>query len=411
MPALLRTTAPEPTVAPIPLSVAFDESIYNSPRVANIRTQLGITKAGYAQAYTLPNPSFFLLHDSAQLAKQVGALIPIESPWKIAFRVLLVKEQLKQTDLEIQKALWQLRSYTRRAYLDLVIAQETRNTLEELANLSRELQIVAKRRFQTGDVADMDVQRAELAALMAEADYNQSKRKVDQSRQCLSVVLGRNYDSPLEVQKLPAFELRVESNDLLPNFRTSAPSADELIQKALSKRLDLKVIAQAINVNIASLKNIRANTLPNVQVNAGYSYSGNPPIPSVATRGYFLGVTQELPLLNFQQGERAKNKAIDIQLKQQLAATRNVITEEVISAYQRMMAARERIGYFQTSILATSNVVAKMARRGYEVGQTDITTTMAAQQANVQTQIAYLDAVRNYQLAMTDLEQAVGEPL
>jgi hypothetical protein len=43
--------------------------------------------------------------------------------------------------------------------------------------------------------------------------------------------------------------------------------------------------------------------------------------------------------------------------------------------------------------------------------QTDITTTMAAQQANVQTQIAYLDAVRNYQLAMTDLEQAVGEPL
>ena len=52
-----------------------------------------------------------------------------------------------------------------------------------------------------------------------------------------------------------------------------------------------------------------------------------------------------------------------------------------------------------------------MARRGYEVGQNDITSTLAAQQANVQIKAAYLDAVRAYQQAFTDLEQAVGHPL
>ena len=51
-----------------------------------------------------------------------------------------------------------------------------------------------------------------------------------------------------------------------------------------------------------------------------------------------------------------------------------------------------------------------MARRGYEVGQTDLTATLAAQQANVQTKAAYLEAVRNYQQSLTDLEQAIGHP-
>jgi outer membrane protein TolC len=52
-----------------------------------------------------------------------------------------------------------------------------------------------------------------------------------------------------------------------------------------------------------------------------------------------------------------------------------------------------------------------MAKRGYEFGQNDITSTIAAQQANVQTRVNYLDAVRTYQQSLTDLEQAIGHPL
>ncbi len=94
------------------------------------------------------------------------------------------------------------------------------------------------------------------------------------------------------------------------------------------------------------------------------------------------------------------------------AVSRNRSTyEEVITAYQQLSLARERVGYFQTKILPKSDQVAKMARRGYEVGQNDITSTLAAQQTNVQTKLAYLDSVRTYQQALTDLEQAVGHPL
>ena len=393
-----------------PLSAVFDESLVNSPRAATIRAQLGISKAAYAQALTLPNPSFFFLNDTAQLARQFGASVPIEPPWKLAFRLLLAKAQVRQADFEIQRNLWQLRSTVRRAYLDVVMATESRETYDELFSLSSGLVTVAQKRFAADDVAEFDVNRAELATYQAEADLKQSEKKLDQSKQRLSVIMGRDYKNTIEVPRLSAFQLRAEVNELLPDFSKEIPSLDTLIADALKSRLDLKVVRQTLAVNEASMRTAIGNILPNPQLNVGSSYSGNPP-EGPATRGYFIGVTQEIPILNFQQGERARLRAQNIQIKRELESTKNIASEEVVSAYQQLAAARQRVAYFQEKILPTSEKVARMARRGYEVGQTDLTATLAAQQANVQTKAAYLEAVRNYQQSLTDLEQAIGHPL
>lgn len=403
-------TVPAETSFGVPLSAVFDESLLNSPRAANIRAQLGITRAAYAQALTFPNPSFFFLNDTAQRARQIGAAIPIEPPWKIAFRVLLAKAQIKQTDFEIQRNLWQLRNTVRKAYLDAVMASETTDTFAELYQLSSELQSIAKRRFQAEDVAEFDVTRSDLAALQAEADLKQSQKRLAQAEQRLSILMGRNYKQNVQVQRLPAFQLRVERNELLPDYSQPLPDLDQLIQDSLKSRLDVQVVRQSISVNEANMRSAVANILPNTQLNIGSSYSGNPP-DGPATRGYFVGVTQEIPILNFQQGDRARLRAQHIQLKREFEATTNIVTEEVVTAYQQLSAARERVAYFQDKILATSSKVARMARRGYEVGQNDITSTLAVLQTNIQTKAAYLEAVKSYQQALTDLEQAVGHPL
>ena len=62
-------------------------------------------------------------------------------------------------------------------------------------------------------------------------------------------------------------------------------------------------------------------------------------------------------------------------------------------------------------MLADSYEVARLARRSYEVGQSDITSTLQAQQANVQIRSQYLDAVMSYASAFTDLELSTGAPL
>lgn len=403
-------TSNNPTMMPItPLSAAFDETLINSPRAANLRAQLGISRAAYAQALTLPNPSFFYLEDTAQRARQIGANVQIEPPWKLAFRLLLAKSQIKLTDLEIQKNLWQLRATVRRAYLDVVIARETCETLEELQQLSGELLSIARRRFAAADVAEYDVERAALAGLQVDADFRQSLKRLEQTRERLTVVMGRDYRKAVDVEKLPTFKLKVEATELLPDFSKDIPGLDQLVADGLKSRMDIKAAQQKIEVNRSGMRSAVANIVPNLQINAGNSYSGNPP-DGPATRGYFLGVTQEIPVFNFQQGDTARLKALKIQLSRELESTKNVVTEEVIVAYRQYTAARERVGLYQNKILPASEKVAKMARRGYEVGQNDITSTLAAQQANVQTKVSYLDAVRSYQQSLTDLEQAIGHP-
>ena len=400
-----------PSMMPIvPLSVAFDETLINSPRAANLRAQLGISRAAYAQALTLPNPSFFYIEDTAQRARQIGANIPIEPPWKLAFRLLLAKSQIKLTDLEIQKNLWQLRATVRRVYLEVVMARETCETLDELQQLSGDLLSIAQRRFAADDVAEYDVERAGLAGLQVDADYRQSLKKLDQTRERLTVLMGRDYRQAVEVQKLPTFKLKVTATELLPDFSKDIPGLDQLVSDGLKSRMDIKAAQQKITVNRAGMRSAVANIVPNLQLNAGNSYSGNPP-DGPATRGYFIGVTQEIPVFNFQQGETARLRALDIQLNREFESTKNIVIEEVIVAYQQFAAARERVGLYQSKIMPASEKVARMARRGYEVGQNDITSTLAAQQANVQTKVSYLEAVRSYQQSLTDLEQAIGHPL
>ncbi|HEY9682903.1 MAG TPA: TolC family protein [Oculatellaceae cyanobacterium] len=399
------------TQSPIALSAVFDESLLNSPRVASIRAQLGIAKAARAQALVMPNPSFFVLEDSAQLAHQLGASVSIEPPWKLIFRLLAAKSQVKQADLEIAGSLWRFRGLVRRAYLDIVMANETMTMFGDLKRLAMDFKTVAQKRFAAGDVAALDARRAELAAMQAEADYRQSTTRSLQAKQKLMVIMGRGYNETIEVLRLPSLSLRGSTHELLPDFSQTLQTPSSLVGEALGKRLDIKIVEQKLVVNAENLRVAQANRYPNPVLNTGSSYSGNPPRPSVPTRGFYIAVSQELPILNRNQGEIARLKALNMQLLMELGSTRNEVTEQVLTAYQQLVAARDRIELFQTQILPVSAEVARMARRAYEFGQNDITSALMAQQENVQVSALYLEAVRSYQQSLTDLEQAVGRPL
>jgi outer membrane protein TolC len=84
---------------------------------------------------------------------------------------------------------------------------------------------------------------------------------------------------------------------------------------------------------------------------------------------------------------------------------------DVTSAYNNLLAARDKIRVYQDRLLTHSNEMAQLARRSYEVGQSDITASLFAQQQNILTRAAYLDGVSLYGNAFTDLEFAVGKPL
>jgi outer membrane protein, heavy metal efflux system len=393
---------------------ALNETLLQSPRVASTRLKLGIAKAAYAQAWTLPNPNFVMYNGyKAEQTYTIGAAVPIEPPWKLVFRLLSAKNQVKLADLEIAQSLWLIRGEVRRTYTELVVAQETLETLQDLAQLAGRLLDVARKRFQAGDVPELDALKARLATSQAEIELAQGKRRLVQAQQQLAIILGRPLDKAESVQvpRLPGtFSIKVQKNDLLPNFDQPIPPLDTFVADALKNRLDLKIIDQSIKTNQANRRVAAGNIIPTPTVGFGHSITGNPP-EGPKLKGWNFGLNAEIPVFNFQQADLTRLSAVIRQLRLERGATINHITGQVSAAYQRLLAARDRIRVYQEHVLADSREVARLAQRSYEVGQSDITSTLAAQQANVQIRIQYLDAVLAYQQAFTDLEQAIGHPL
>jgi cobalt-zinc-cadmium efflux system outer membrane protein len=398
---------------------SLDEALVKSPRAAAIRAQLQITTAAYAEAAAGPNPAF--LFDRAPLGEQVrrvGPTFTIEGPWKLVFRLLATKRLVEQTKTDLMTAIWALRADVRRAYTEVVVAQETVETLNSLYDLASRLLEVSDKRFQAGDVPELDVLKARLATSQSDVERQVGMRRVIRAKQQLNVIMGRKPEDIVNIPRLPAFlgignvsKLeKSQKGQLLPDFAIEPAPLATYIQKALDQRLELKSVEQRIKLNKAQMRTAISNVVPNPSVSFGNSVSGNAPSgPKVSS--VFFTVVAESPITNWNQGEIYRLKATSTQLKYELGAQKNIVTAQVSSAYNNVLAARQKLKVYQEHILADSYEVARLARRSYEVGQSDITATLQVQQANVAVRSQYLDAVRAYQEAYTDLEQSCGRPL
>lgn len=416
------------------LRVALDESLMRSPRAAAIRLLLGITKSELIRATEFPNPSVFMDNGyRAEFTYRYGFTVPIEPPWKFALRVVLAKNEIKLTDLEILRDLWIFRANVRRAYTNLVVAQELYYTFSELVDLTNRLAQIARKRFEAGEVAELDVYRAEQEAEKSQAELAQQEYRVLEAKQALSVILGRSANAEISVPRLPPEGPNPQSAGILPGVAGSVPSLETCLVQAMQNRPELKVVRQAIKTNGASLKLAFGNAMPNPTIGIGSSVVNGPtqnlPIGNLITQntlyppdpasapeqlartnfhGFFFQVFQELPVLNFNQGDISKFRAVVQQLKAELAGQENLVTSEVATAYQRLCGARRKIEIYQNKLLARTIEIARLARLGYEVGQSDINATVLAQQATIQIKTEYLTSLSEYQQAFTDLEQSVG---
>lgn len=410
--------APRSTSSGLSVVQALNEALVNGPRAAAVRAQFAVARANFPAATQQSNPSFF--YDRGLMAEQVNRLGPqitYDPPWNLLFRLLIANRLVAQTKIDLLTTIWSLRADVRKAYVEVVVAEETLKTLEQLHELASRLLTVAIKRFQAGDVPELDVLKARVAAVQAEADVEIARKTVLRTKRQLNVLMGRPIESPLVIPPLPEYisnasrdKLRIIKNDLLPEFDRDIPSMKEFIDRALENRLELKSLTMQVKLNKANRLNAYSNVISDPTFVFGKSTTGNPPTGPKLT-AVFYTLYAEFPTADFNQGPIYQYKAKQNQLKYQIPAQQNQVMIDVSSAYNNLIAARNKIRVYQEHLLFESEQVARLARRSYESGQSTITATLVAQQANVQTRNAYLDGVHTYASAFTDLELAVGKPL
>ncbi|MBS1954482.1 MAG: TolC family protein [Cyanobacteria bacterium SZAS-4] len=390
------------SVEQVSLPQSFNLGLANNPRTAAARAQLGVTKSNLAQANVLPNPGIYI-DNQYQFTYKLGASMLVEPPWRIIFRRAAAKKQITQTDLEITRTLWLFRGEVRRTFVEALIAREMADLRRQLLTIMRRLLSIAKERFEKGDVPKLDVHRAELAVIQAEIQVEQADILVTQTREQLNVVLARDKNL---VEPAPLSSVLAD----LVKESTRLGDSQQLVHAAMTNRLEIKIVEQQIKVNDANLTVARGNILPAPRFTVGRMTEDR--INSDKNRkSAFFQALIEMPILDRQQGFIARGKAVDKQLNLEVLSQQNIITQQVLLAYRRVQSALARIDRYQHQALPISITISSAADLSYRMGQTDINSALVAQQDNILVRTQYLDSLLAYELAMNDLEQAIGIPL
>jgi cobalt-zinc-cadmium resistance protein CzcA len=381
---------------------ALNISLASNPRTAAARAQLGITKSNLVQANVLPNPGIYI-DNQYQFTYKLGASMLIEPPWRLIFRRAAARTQITQTDLEITRTLWLFRGEVRRSYVEAVIAREMAAVRRQLLEIMSRLHTVAKDRFEKGDVPRLDVYRAELAVIKAQIQVEQADILVSQTTEQLNVLLA---DDKMKTEP----ESFKSMTDELLNNASNIGNEKQLLAAAMANRLEIKIVAQQTAVNEANLKVAKGNIIPAPRFTVGRMTEDR--INSVLNRQtVFFQSLIELPVLDRQQGIIARARANAEQLNYEILAQRNLVTGQVYLAYRRLKSALVLINRYKEQGLPIAQTISNAADLSYRMGQTDINSALVAQQENILVRTQYLDSVLAYELAMNDLEQAIGIPI
>ena len=123
--------------------------------------------------------------------------------------------------------------------------------------------------------------------------------------------------------------------------------------------------------------------------------------------GFFFSAP--LPVFNRNQGEIARVRAEQNQIRKNIESLQSQVAGEVASAYQEFEAARQMIGEIERDLLRPSTEARDTTAYVYRAGASSLIDVLDAQRAFNETMSAYYDAQAAYRRAATRLASVAGQ--
>jgi len=423
---------PQAAVSPertISLRVSFEKANAMNKEAIAAAYNLPISKAAIQIAGAIPNPRFGLLYGFGPQFKLILAGEPQQFGWSEEIQTAgkrtkslnLARANYRLAELQVAALLFDVHNRTRRAYAELAAAEAYADLVESERSVALELVRTAETRFQAGKAAGAEVLQAQLGVLQYDTQRNQAQGRLQQASAALALLIG---ETPRRVEVIDVddngiFKLSAEKTDLVPPPDRAMPALSQLLAVAERERPDFKVGVQQRFSDRRALTVARARRIPELFIDCGYQFTTfNPVQPYHLLRsvvpnspGCYLNVSAELPVLYQHQGETSQAKATWLQDFAQVDQLEWQISADTVTAYESVQVARANIAAFQRKLIPQAAEVARLARRRYQVGKTDLATAILAKQQYQQILSSYFDSVVAYQNSWADLEKAIGVPL
>lgn len=378
---------------PLTFAQATAIALGANPELVAARLARGVAQAEIDVASARPDPEVGLEFERETPRQSLSLGIPLETAGKRRKRVGVAMAEGRAGEAEIARRELEVRNRVRRGFFTLAAAERRAAETAEILALSRRIRDAAGARFEAGAVARLEVVRADLAVSTAETESDAAGASLVKARIDLATLLGRPADAPLAV----AAELAAGA----------VPDPAQVASRAESSNAELALLDRRIEAAVARLEVARAGRYPDPVLQPVLTHGAAPEFDY----GWRAGITVTMPLAARRQAEIAVAERTLAQLRAERAGSLARIRGEVAAALATVQALRRQVEAYEKGALPQATEVAEMAVDSYSSGQTDLVAMLQALQSSHDTRLRAVDRALDFQLALADLEAAMGSPL
>lgn len=381
----------------------------NNPALKADAASVDEMKAAEITAYLRPNPQFTLSTDGTQITRYNGVWQPLRGTQiQTAFSYLHERDHKRELRLEsaqqgTQIASSQHKDLERNLLFTLRTAFVQTLEAKAIVGLAREelayydhIIAISQARFQSGDLARIDLDRIELQRVQYESDLATAEVNLRTAKiQLLQLLNEKTPVDQFDVQGPFSFSDQLQP---LETFR----------QIALTNRPDLQAALEAVQQAETNHKLAIANGSTDPTFGAWWTHNPSFNNPNAYET---LGLNVSIPLRIFDrnQGEKQRTQ-IDISRNQRLAdVARAQIFGDVDSAYAQVSSNLRLLRPYQTQYLAQALRVRDTVTYAWQHGGASLMDFLNAQSDYRNVQMAYLQLTGAYLTAAAQLNLAVAQ--
>jgi cobalt-zinc-cadmium efflux system outer membrane protein len=389
LPAMLAAQSP----STLSLNDAMARAIEANRTLLAARTARAIDVAGIQAARQRPNPEVSFENERETPHWAFTGTVPLETSGKRQRRIDVANATLAVTEAETARITADVRADVRRAYYQVVGAVRRVAIAQELEAIQSRARDAAQDRFQTGAAPRLEPLQASLALAQAQNEVAAARGELNAARADLNALLAYPLDAaPTLADTLLTGQL---------------PTAEAATQQVQAANAELQVLQRRIDEERARVALAKAMRRPDPSVTATLTYDA----PGEFVYGWRAGAAVALPIFTTGRPEIAVAEATLARTVADRDARVAQITGAVSAALARATAARQTVERYETEILPASLQVEQMAEESYRSGQTGLPAYLQTLQAAREIRQRALQAGLDYQLALADLERAMGTPL
>jgi cobalt-zinc-cadmium efflux system outer membrane protein len=394
-------SAPQPIALPKPatampaqgvtLAELEEMAVRLNPTVAQAASRVEAARGRCIQVGLYPNPVAGYI--GAEIGNegrggQQGSFVSQEivTAGKLRLNRSVAEQEIRQAEYAWEMQRQRVLTDVRRGFYDVLVAQRTVELTEQLARIGEEGVKSVGALMKAAEVARGDLLQARIEADTANVLLEKARNRYVAAWRDLAAVAGD--------ADMPPRPLAGDVRDGLTQL-----TWDDTFGRFLAQSPQLANAKAGVARAQAALSRECAGRVPNIDVQAAVQYDN-------ATRDTFATIQAgvPMPIFNRNQGNIRRAQA-------ELAAAQNEVQRVQLDLQQRLAGtfeqyttARYQVEKYSRDILPTAQASLDLANKGYRQGEYNYLFLLTSQRTYFQTNLVYLEALRELRAAATAIE-------